>query len=107
MDRASLWARVGSQNDRPGIVFSSLLSDGVAQRGRNWSRAGDEIGVGLALLRGGNLDTDVARVIEANYRARIRPWLEATFDLQHLREVPRDGERESAWVVDLRLVLTY
>lgn len=106
-DRLGLWARFGFQDAEAAILFRSLYSGGLSLHGRTWNRARDQLGIGLAVLPGGNLDVDDAHVFELYYRAELNPRLAATLDLQHVRQSLREGTSDSAWVAGLRLVLVY
>ena len=107
-DTLGAWVRFGRQDDAAAVRFRSLYSGGVSLRGRSWGRPADDVGIGVAVARGGNLDTDHLRVIECYYRAELNTQLAVTLDLQHVREQPAGSdEATAAWIGGLRVSFSY
>jgi porin len=103
-----IWVRFGRQDDAAAVRFRSLYSGGVSLHGRSWGRPADDVGIGVADARGGNLDTDRLRVVEFYYRAGLSDNVAATVDLQHLSERAADGDgTTSGWIGGLRVTLTF
>ena len=102
-----VWARLGWQDDAAAIDFKSLYSGGVNLRGSRWTRPADDIGIGAALVRGGNLDIAESRVFEGYYRVVLSPPLSVTADVQHVTEITRTMGRISGWVFGLRMTMLF
>jgi hypothetical protein len=103
-----IWVRFGQQDTAAAVRFESLYSGGLSLRGRPWGRPVDDVGLGLAVAHGGNLETDRLRVVEFYYRAGLSDSVSATVDLQHLSERAADGDgTTSGWIGGLRVTLTF
>jgi porin len=103
-----IWARVGRQDNVAKVRFESLYSGGLSLRGRAWGRPADNVGLGLAVAQGGNLETDRLQVVELYYRAELAAAMAVTADLQHLGERTAGGSATiSGWIGGLRVTYTF
>jgi porin len=107
-DTLGVWVRFGQQDNAAAVRFESLYSGGLSVRGRPWGRPADDIGLGLAVAHGGNLETDRLRVVEFYYRAELTAHLAATADLQHVSEKTTSSTgATSGWVGGLRVTFAF
>jgi hypothetical protein len=86
-----------------------LYSGGINLRGNLWGRPFDTIGIGHALLEGGNTGIDQSDVSEAYWRIGFNESLAVNLDLQHLRDTydPGAGDRVQGWVSSVMLSSTF
>jgi hypothetical protein len=85
-DILGVWIRIGRQDDDAAIDYQNLYSGGIDISGKLWRREHDNIGIGYAILDGGNQDIDTSRIFEIYYRMPFNDYLACTFDLQYLKD---------------------
>jgi hypothetical protein len=101
------WIRTGWQSDDSAIDYKSILSGGVDLRGGGWNRDGDNIGLGFAHLRGGNLAVDSTDIAEVYYRWQVNALFGLTADLQYQKDTYKIGRGPSGWTFGLRAVAAF
>lgn len=101
------WVRFGGQTDKAAVDYKAIYSGGIDIKGGAWGRNGDNIGLGLAYLNGGNLDIDRSRVAEAYYRWQIAERLGLTADIQYQKDDYKTGHGPRAWTFSLRIVAEF
>ena len=101
------WVRFGWQADDAAVDYAALYSGGLDIRGSAWGRADDNIGLGYALLDGGNLNIETSQVAEAYYRLQLGESFGLTGDLQYLRDDYKGGGGPSGWIYGVRLTVEY
>jgi len=101
------WIRLGWQTDNAAVDFANLYSGGVNIEGSLWNRAGDNIGIGYALLNGGNQNIDSYQVLEAYLRLALTDIFAVTFDLQSLKEKVETGVSPAGLIYGLRLTAEF
>lgn len=99
--------RLAWQRDDAAVDYEALYSGGLNFRGSGWGREGDNIGLGYAYLKGGNLGIDRTHVVEAYYRLGLSEHLALTADVQYLRDEYDDGSEVKGWVVGTRAVAAF
>ncbi|MGD8375309.1 MAG: carbohydrate porin [Acidobacteriota bacterium] len=102
-----LFLRLTRQSDEPAIDYTALYSGGVELRGHRWGRPGDHLGIGLALLPGGNAGVRSTRVAEVYYLAALNRHLDLTADLQYLTEDLRSRSGPRGLIGGLRLTVSF
>jgi len=97
------WLRFGWSDDKAAIDYKDLYSGGLNISGNLWGREQDNIGVGYAHLRGGNLDISNIDVFEIYGRFALNDIFAITGDIQYMKDSYKDGEDDpSAWIFGLR-----
>ena len=97
------FTRLGWQDDDAAVTYETLVSGGLDINGGLWGRAGDNIGIGLAWLDGGNLDVDETYVYETYYRAVFSDHFALTADVQWMSdEYASGGDDAEGWILGLR-----
>lgn len=99
------WVRFGVQNKAAAIHCKNLSSGGLNLRGDIWGRPSDNVGIGHALLNGGNDGHDQSQVTEAYWRVRLNETVAFNMDVQHLRDTYDTGAGEDVqgWVSSLMM----
>jgi porin len=107
-DVIGVWARFGRQDNAAEVRFESVYSGGFCLQGRPWGRPADNVGLGLAVAHGGNMETDQLRVVELYYRAEVTAVMAVTADLQHVSERTAGSDvSTSGWIAGLRVTFTF
>ena len=102
-----VFVRISIQDDDPAIDYRSLYSGGVDIGGTRWGRPRDNIGLGLAYLKGGNTEIGKTRIAEAYYRVDLTKALAISGDLQYMSD-DLEGERgPEGWILGLRLTTQF
>ncbi len=97
------WIRFGWQDDKAAIDYKDLYSGGLNISGSLWGRGQDNIGLGYAHLRGGNLDVNNTDVFEIYGRFALNDIFAITGDIQYMKDSYKDGDNDpSAWIFGLR-----
>jgi hypothetical protein len=98
-----VWARIGWQDDRAAADPMTTFSGGLNVTGGLWGRSQDNIGIGYAHLRGGNLDVAHTDVFEAYARFALTEFVAVTGDVQYMREAMKEWESPSGWLFGVRM----
>lgn len=101
-DILGLWLRFGWQDDDAAIDYKDSYTGGVNISGSLWGRDCDNIGIGYAHLRGGNLDVDKTDVLEIYGRFALNDIFAITGDVQYMKDSMKVGDSPSAWIFGLR-----
>ena len=97
------WLRFGRQDDKAAIDCEDLYSGGLNISGNLWGRGQDNIGIGYAHLRGGNLDVNNTDVFEVYGRFALNDIFAITGDVQYMKDSYKNGgDDPSAWIFGLR-----
>lgn len=99
--------RLAWQRDDAAVEYKALYSGGLNFKGSGWGRENDNIGLGYAYLKGGNLDVDRTHVVEAYYRLGLNEHVALTADVQYLRDEYNDGSKVKGWVIGMRAVAAF
>jgi len=75
------WIRFGWQDDEAAINYGAIYSGGLNINGNLWGRDADNIGIGYAHLRGGNLDVNHTDVFEVYGRFALNDIFAVTGDI--------------------------
>ena len=98
-----LWLRFDWElNDDVAINRTALYSGGLNIGGKLWGREQDNVGIGYATLRGGNLDLDHADVVEIYGRFALNNIFAITGDIQYMKDSMKEGESPDGWIFGLR-----
>lgn len=110
-DAVGTFLRLAWQKEDPAVDYKAFYSGGLNLSGNGWGRESDNIGIGYAYLRGGNLDVDNSHAFEAYYRAGISEYLSITADVQYmkddLKQVDPRQKDPSGWIFGLRLTAAF
>lgn len=97
------WLRFGFQDDKAAICYKDTYSGGLNISGNLWGREQDNIGIGYAHLRGGNLDVNNTDVFEIYGRFALNDIFAITGDVQYMKDSYKNGGVDpSAWIFGLR-----
>lgn len=96
------WLRLGWTADDAAVDYSALYSGGLDIKGSGWGRPADNIGLGYALLNGGNLNIGSSHIAEAYYRWQLGEVFGLTADLQYMQDDYKAGGGPSGWIFGLR-----
>ena len=98
------WLRFGWQDDKAAIDYKDTYSGGLNISGNLWGREQDNIGIGYAHLRGGNLDVNNSDVFEIYGRFALNEIFAITGDIQYMKDSYKDDTHDdpSAWIFGLR-----
>ncbi|MCJ7594138.1 MAG: carbohydrate porin, partial [Desulfobacterales bacterium] len=101
------WIRFGWQDDEAAIDYKDIYSGGFNISGNLWGRDGDNIGIGYAHLRGGNLDVDHTDVFEVYGRFALNDIFAVTGDIQNMKDSMNEGGSPKGWIFGLRLTAEF
>jgi len=101
------WIRFGWQDDEAAIDYKDIYTGGLNISGNLWGRECDNIGVGYAHLRGGNLDVDHSDVFEVYGRFALTDIFAITGDVQYMKDSVRAGEDADGWIFGLRVTAEF
>jgi len=102
-DILGAWIRFGWQlNDKVAVDCKDLYSGGLNIGGNLWGRETDNVGIGYAHLRGGNLDLDHTDVFEAYGRFALNDIFAITGDVQYMKDSMKEGDSPAGWIFGLR-----
>ncbi len=101
------WIRFGWQDDEAAIYFKSIYSGGLNISGNFWGCDCDNIGIGYAHLRGGNLDVNHTDVFEIYSRFTLNEFFAVTGDVQYMKDSVKEGESPDGWIFGLRLTAEF
>jgi hypothetical protein len=96
------WIRFGWQDDEAAINYKDIYSGGLNISGNLWGRDYDNIGIGYAHLRGGNLDVDKTDVFEIYGRFALNDIFAITGDVQYMKDSMKVGDSPDGWIFGLR-----
>ena len=96
------WLRLGWQADDAAVDYSAVYSGGLDIKGSSWARPADNIGLGYALLNGGNLNIGSSHIAEAYYRWQLGEVFGLTADVQYMQDDYKAGGGPSGWMFGLR-----
>ena len=96
------WLRFGWQDDVPAIDYKDIYSGGINISGDLWGRECDNLGIGYAHLRGGNLDVDHTDVFEVYGRFALNDIFAITGDVQYMKDSMDMGDSPDGWIFGLR-----
>jgi hypothetical protein len=97
------WIRLGWQEDKAAANFANIYSGGIDIKGKLWGREKDNIGIGYALLGGGNQDIEKMHVTEAYFRFVLHKYFAVTLDVQYMREELNSGGGPKGFIYGLRM----
>ncbi len=101
------WIRFGWQDDEAAIDYGSIYSGGLNINGNLWGRDADNIGIGYAHLRGGNLDVNHTDVLEVYGRFALNDILAVTGDVQYMKDSMDMGDSPDGWIFGLRMTAEF
>ena len=101
------WVRLGKQDDDAAIICENLYSGGIDINGRLWGRGDDNMGIGYANLRGGNLDVDQTHVLEIYARFALSSIFALTADVQYMKDEMKQGDSPRGVIYGLRLTAEF
>lgn len=101
------WTRFGWQDDDAAVNYRDIYSGGININGRPWGRGMDDIGIGYAHLRGGNLDLKSTHVFESYVRLALSETLSITGDLQYMNDALKVGGNHDGFVYGLRVTAAF
>ncbi|MBW1851631.1 MAG: carbohydrate porin, partial [Deltaproteobacteria bacterium] len=101
------WVRLGKQDDDAAIICENLYSGGIDINGRLWGRGDDNMGIGYAHLRGGNLDVDQTHVLEIYARFALSSIFALTADVQYMKDEMKQGDSPRGVIYGLRLTAEF
>jgi hypothetical protein len=97
------WIRFGWHlDDEAAVDCADLYSGGLNIGGNLWGRENDNIGIGYAHLRGGNLDLDHTDVFEVYGRFALNDIFAITGDIQYMTDSMKEGDSPAGWIFGLR-----
>lgn len=102
-DMLGAWIRFGWQDDKAAVDFRHIYSGGLDIKGKLWGREEDNMGIGYALLGGGNQDIDKTQVAEAYVRFVLHKYFALTLDVQYMRDELKSGEGPRGFVYGVRM----
>ena len=85
------------------ITHEALYSIGLNISGKAYGREHDNIGIGYALLDGGNLNIEQTQAAEVYSRFQIKSSFHLTLDLQYMRDELVAGGGPKGFIYGLRL----
>ncbi|MBT3256016.1 MAG: porin [Deltaproteobacteria bacterium] len=101
------WIRFGWQDDEAAIDYGSIYSGGLNINGNLWGRDADNIGIGYAHLRGGNLDVNHTDVFEVYGRFALNDIFAITGDVQYMKDSMDMGDSPDGWIFGLRMTAEF
>jgi Carbohydrate-selective porin, OprB family len=101
------WVRFGWQKDDAAVEYKTKYSGGIDIKGSAWGRGDDNIGLGVAYIKGGSLDIDGTVLAEAYYRWHMNEVFALTADVQYQNDDYRTGPGPSGWTFSLRAVAEF
>lgn len=105
-EKLGLFARIGSRLDDEPINYKAIFSGGADFRGIAWGRKLDNIGIGLARLKGGGI-LDSTTIAETYYRLVVNPYLALTADIQFMQDRYRTTRDIEGFVYSLRTTFNF
>ena len=97
------WIRMGWQmEDEVALTCKDLYSGGLNISGNLWGREQDNMGIGYAHLRGGNLEVDKTDVFEIYGRFALNDIFAITGDVQYMKDSMKVGDDPDGWIFGLR-----
>jgi len=96
------WLRLGWTSDDAAVDYGALYSGGLDIKGARWGRPADNIGLGYALLNGGNLNIGSSHIAEAYYRWQLGEVFGLTADVQYMQDDYKAGDGPRGWIFGLR-----
>lgn len=101
------WLRFGWAGDDAALHLKSLYSCGLNIIGSGWQRPDDNIGIGYAYLKGGNMGIDNSQVFETYYRYAFKEYFAATADIQHMKDSMKEDGKTDGWIFGVRLTAEF
>jgi len=106
-DILGAWIRFGWQDDEAAVNYEAIYSGGLDINGNLWGRDGDNIGIGYAHLRGGNLDVNHTDVFEIYGRFALNDIFAVTGDVQYMKDSMKAGDSPDGWIFGLRMTAEF
>ncbi len=101
------WIRFGWHDDEAAINYKGIYSGGLNINGNLWDRECDNVGIGYAHLRGGNLDVDHTDVFEVYGRFALNDIFAVTGDVQYMKDSMKVGDSPKGFILGLRLTAEF
>jgi len=101
------WVRFGWQDDEAAIDYKDIYTGGLNISGNLWGRDCDNIGIGYAHLRGGNLDVNHTDIFEIYSRFAVNDIFAVTGDVQYMKDSMKEEESPDGWIFGLRLTAEF
>ena len=101
------WIRFGLQDDEAAINYGAIYSGGLNINGNLWGRDADNIGIGYAHLRGGNLDVNHTDIFEVYGRFALNDIFAVTGDVQYMKDSMEVGDSPDGWIFGLRMTAEF
>ena len=96
------WIRFGWRNDDAVANYQAIYSGGIDIKGSAWKRHGDNIGIGMAFLDGGNQNISETSLAEVYYRWQLNDVFALTADLQYQNDSYKTGEDPGGFIYGMR-----
>ena len=96
------WIRIGEQREDAALVYRAIYSGGIDIKGKAWGRDADNIGLGFAYTKGGNLNVDKSLVAEVYYRWQLGKVFGLSADVQYMQDDYKTRSSFSGWIYGLR-----
>ena len=94
--------RLDAQAYDAALNYDSHYAWGIDLRGSLWGRESDNIGLGFALLNGGNQALESTRVGEAYYRCVLHEQFALSADIQYMKDNKTSGRDPRGFLLSLR-----
>jgi len=101
------WIRFGWHDDKTAIDYKDIYSGGLNISGNLWDRECDNIGIGYAHLRGGNMDVDHTDVFEVYGRFALNDIFAVTGDVQYMKDSLKESDSPKGFILGLRLTAEF
>lgn len=102
-----VWMRLGWQDDDAVVLHRNLYSAGIDIKGALWNRQEDNIGIGFALLDGGNTEIDQSQVAEIYYRCALNDYTALSLNFQYQEDKDKDGSKPRGLISGVRFVASF
>lgn len=105
-ETVGMFARIGLQDDKTPVDHDQMISFGVSINGKQWNRADDHIGIGVAFLRGArseSSDIKDTKAFETYYRYMFSNYFDLTLDAQWIEDNIRNEKDPEGLLIGLRV----
>ncbi len=102
-----VWLRLGRQDNDALILHRNLYSAGFDVKGTVWNRPDDNIGVGLALLDGGNDELDNSWIAEIYYRWALNEYAALSLHFQYQEDKYDNGDKPKGLISGVRIAAAF
>jgi hypothetical protein len=106
-DTLGVWLRFGRQDNDALILHRNLYSAGLDIKGTLWNRGQDNIGVGFALLDGGNDELDKTQIAEIYYRWAFNEFAALSLHFQYQEDQYDNGDKPKGLVSGVRFAAAF